>query len=420
MTRLSVVVILLILVFAGCSSDAPEPDAGELKATLVVSGATPSTEVAGTETSGEEPTAVHQPSATVGPSSDEPISIEKTATVVDPIATERPEPVRERLDPAELTPSRCVFDSHLVGFGTAPAPTSTPVPSNGGSAVVIDEAVLEEFTSRALTIAGHLGRWSREFDEIWVDQLTVEEQAAAVRALELRLSLLCDAISELTAPSQAQLGIIESVRESVRASLAWVTRAIDELQCCGTAQTADIERGRAVTGSFMSEVVSAVKIAVGNRSNREIEMLFENVKLELKAPAGWLSSSGTSSIIVMAPVDSQESGLAGLGPHFWSKGAALKVNRYRNNETNVTADSLERFESIPSSRGAITSVQDGGLIGDVGRTWNVDAGDDWRHSVSISITPDFVYVIEYGCPGVGSAGCGMLEQVAATLNLARR
>ncbi len=391
----------------------------------------------GGKTTGDEPDVISTSDETVLPATT-PVAVvtrlpstivvaEPSPTISVPPATSESEVVDEYLAVPEMDVQAvnirlCAISSSVGGsvFGTAPAPTVVPLPSDGRGSELIKrdgQQFLAELTS---TLRATIGL-NELFVEHWDGALTVRQQAAILHTFGNRLALLCGAANNVT-PSLEFSGAYSQFTDSLRTRHAWVVLAVEELQCCGNATGSKFQIGNTLTSQFIVDAsleIGSVRDELGLTKASEANLHVVNSLLGISLELSDEVIAVRNSIDVLVLSETEMNGLApeSLGPSSWGHGEAFRIRRFRNRDSMTAAEALEFHQQIVASYGTIGSVSSVSyVIGDAVETSFISDEIEWSMLVRLFIVGEFSYVVELGCRDINSESCELLGDVAASVS----
>jgi hypothetical protein len=310
-----------------------------------------------------------------------------------------------------LTLGSCIVASRSGSFGTAPAPTPTPSPKTNDSSGI---PLAQQSAANLEILGAHLLRWSTEFEEVWLLTKSVEEEAAALLALEKRLLPLCAAVESIEF-SENHSSILLGIVDALKIRHTWVTLAVSELKCCGTAHTDDLEIGRIGTHRYIEEVVSSMTAQFGSNDLVERIVTLDGLGLVVNLQDGWLLRDRGVSAELLAPVADQGSSLSGLGPASWGRGVATRIRKFKLPSASSLEEVVTRFSHVPTIHGEVAGEESSTVLGLDGHKWESVSDSGWVTYVLITHDNSYVYITEYGCSGVDIEACGRVENQLARI-----
>jgi hypothetical protein len=299
-------------------------------------------------------------------------------------------PTVETMPIAELSQGRCLLNSGSGTFGTAPGPTPTPT-SSGADSESIGPTVSEHLKAFAL----HLKYWSNLFETEWAVADSPEREAAALFKLNQRASSLCKSVRTVESALSAD-GLLAQYKEALRIRHSWSNLAIEQLLCCGSGRTADLEKGRDSTAKYVAsttEFVLQTLIDVGSLPSLQV---LEGVGVIYQPEAGWLISDSAGSALLIAPIDLQKDTVDGLGP--LKVGTGIRIRRFALADQQTLDEAVLRFGHLPKSIGEIRDHRASVIFGIDVETWVSESDLGWVTELSIGVDEKHVYIVEVGCP----------------------
>jgi hypothetical protein len=385
-------ILLLSMLILSCRSDAAEtPTPGTVQPVPTAVDALPTVEPTSTtepaptaETNAGAidpvPTATGTPSGTAGA-----VSVPVITTVPDSIDT-----------------SICIASVGNGSHGTAPGPTPIPDEDQGDLA----DADPNEIAKANATIdylIESLGYWSHDFESRWTDDISPGSQAEALIVLESRMATLCGAakgISKAVGLSEIRAFVIEALR--IRH--AWAVRAIQQLLDSGDANVPEMNSGRAETHEYVTALVEIYEAGRGYSEKSDILYLWDSVHLRAQIPSSWLVSEESSELTLLAPIDRQLSGAAGLGPNSLEIGTGITVRAFGLPAVKTLESAVEQFGHLPEIRGVVLTQDEGILFNQQAVWWSVDS-DGWIIFLGMTVIGQNLYFAEYACPANELAWC---------------
>ena len=327
-----------------------------------------------------------------------------TATTPDPVPTV----VLEKIAVDLAIPMRCELNSGTSGFGgTAPGPTPTPIPENGGTA-----GLLELNINAALGIADHIEASSIAFEDGWELASEGEEQAALLMELNGRLSLLCSATRFLEGASGLDLQIASALSEAIRTRYVWTVLALDELTCCENAKDSSLGVGRRLTHENMIRVVDNVRQQLSSSATNNDVLYLDRLGLRLGIPAGWVMTGGESRPVLIAPSSDFLPGFNGLGPSNWQSGISMRFRRFRVDSEISLSEATDSFKNLALNFGSVIEKTNAEFLGSPATKWVVSSSDsNWNMEILLTVANGYAYVLDLGCPPANPESCSVMRDI---------
>lgn len=305
--------------------------------------------------------------------------------------------------------------------GTAPGPTPTPLPDDGSRDAALISRELAEYFTAASPVAGHMISWSNVFNLERPETLGPGKQAESLQVLGLRAAQACDAVAQIKHFSPEVAGYDSLLREAVRVRHAWVRAAIQQLECCENAFSSDTGNGNTETSAIVSSLAPemvALLQRYGAAPSDTQRFSDEAIGIEMSVQAGWIVTADGLNPILYAPFDLNRSGLSGLGPDRWQRGAAVRVRRLRNPGDIDVGTASTRFSPLVTQQGSVASVEQTQVSGVAALRHVINSEiPNWSATVTVFVSGDFTFFVETGCPSDVPGACESVESAAASLKL---
>lgn len=323
------------------------------------------------------------------------------------------------IDRVQIVPCRISGDLAKNGFsgqGTAPAPTITPVPTDGSRQRDLIEKELSEFRVEVAPVVAALSNFDSAFQNGWPHADTAEKQAAQLHIFGNRLAQLCLAMSQLKIPPEV-LGEAVGLGESIRARQAWTGVAVDELLCCGDAHTEFMDVGLVNTVAAIVESISSLsKLLDEYLVSGEVDSArsIDNGRFGLTMAIGNDAVVVRNSVdmLVMFAVDSEILDPGSLGIENWDDGTAIRIRRLRNGSEISVSEAIAEYESLIARFGAPSRDDDRDVpeLNGIRISYPPLAGS-WTGSVTVFVKDGFTYFVESMCR---QSELGLCESVRAS------
>ena len=353
------------------------------------------------------------------PTVDDAVAAEKpipTATeVADVSSTTTQIPVIEVV-PDTIDTSICVASNGNGSYGTAPGPTPTPT-GNHTAGTNVDPEERQKASAALGYLVNSMNHWSSVFESDWSKNATPALQVEALSSLESRLAALCGAAADVS--KMAGLNELRSqVVEGLRIRHAWAVLAIRQLLCCGDANVPEMNSGRVDTHQYLVALAESHGAGQLEMKTSDITYVLDGLNLRAVIPSNWLISQNTSRVTLLAPIDSQLAGTAGLGPDSFGIGTGIVIRTFGLPEAKTLESVVEQFGHLPGTRGVATAQENGILFGQLASWWLIDS-DGWTIRFGMTVEGQNLYFTEYACPADKMSWCddssSLLDGIAIIL-----
>ncbi len=309
------------------------------------------------------------------------------------------------------------------GFGTVPYPSPTPPPDVGEN--VAERAYV--FVAAMAPILDSVAHTARAADAAWRDAESPQEFARVLSSEGRKLWLLCSAVAVTPdwAPARQFRSAVEQALLARSAALAAAVETLREAPAAirdGDDERAASTRGLLDLPRQFDETVRENGEAGMATSSTAHTVSSDVLELAIEVPAGWVTVRNQVDIVLAAPPELQMDGVAGLGPNGWGLGAALRIQRLRNEPGWTLADAAGVLDSLLSRLGdriGQATVEVGGTEG----VLHIYAAPDraWRTLAAATVVGDATYLLELGCPEDLSSRCdATLQRFTRTVEFGGR
>ena len=362
----------------------------------------------------------------VGPGQSTSTPTESDQTAVNPTST--PEPALPELpvfpaDLAAVSSCRLAGDVRQVGSaGTAVAPTPTPLPAASDKAPSTITGELTDYQLQVQPIISSLSYLNEVFQVSWTRADSPDQQAAQLLVLGNRLSQMCSAMSELYIPHEA-LSVSIVLADSIRARHSWVSIALDEIQCCGTARTEFMNVGFDSTYEALKDSLAGVSGLIADvtdptgGSPRTVKSE-DRLSLTLSVTAdGIIVRNGLDLLVIY--VEEDELLLPqSLGQTPWRDGYGLKIKRIRNSSDLTVEDSIEEYSFLLALHGEYIKDADTDISGlDAVRIRYIGLESGWSGWVILFVRDGYTYFVELMCEEHNSEVCNSLQDTVSSIRV---
>lgn len=306
--------------------------------------------------------------------------------------------------------------------GTAPAPTPTPTRVASGDprdpAIVGDE--MRAFGAEFNPIISSLTGFREALQTAWPQAESTDQQAAQLHVFGNRLAQLCSAASETNVPPEIRSEAI-GFGESLRISNAWTILALEELNCCGTAQTDFFDVGYDSTSLESVRTSDALVVAL-RQYMRPVSGVPERVVtldrfgLDMTVTESAVVVRNSIDVVVVFPEPREILDPAYLGPDPWTFGTAVRIRRLRNSSDLSVDQALVEYAGLINRFGE--PQQSGELeVSSFDNTQLSFPGLDygWTETTVAFVLDGFTYVVETMCHPELLEQCEFAERTVESL-----
>jgi len=326
---------------------------------------------------------------------------------------------------ADVNISDCRLSGNLRAFGgsgqgSAPAPTSTPLPIDSSRDDELVRLEITEYRNEMTPVLELLIGFHGKFRETWPDAVTPEQQAAQLHVIGNRLAQLCSAASQVSIPPEIS-GEGFGLGQAIRATHAWVNLANNELVCCNDAKIDSMDVGFVLTTAEIDWATAVIyeifrDYEITSEIPGERTLVAEKFGFEMTIDKSAVIMRNSIDLLVIYPKEFEVLEPASLGPKAWNSGAGLRVRRLRNTSELSVEQAVDEYESLIA------------LLGDPVRIVGMDITDydeirlsipnledDWIAEILVFVSDGFTYFIESLCRAENSTVCEQVERSVESL-----
>jgi hypothetical protein len=326
----------------------------------------------------------------------------------------------------QLPVCRAEFNQPLAELGTAPYPTPTPVSAGGDRPQTQVLAELTDYYRAAWPVASLARSWTADIGGRYAGAASSQEMGIELDAFGVRLAQVCAAAALLPDVPEA-FAATRAFREALLSSHAWAVRVSDALRCCGASEARKLEGGRlmaaeaiAAASNSINAVAAEYGVSAGPPGFSRV-VSSEVLGVSVRLPYDWPVLDDSAQVVALAPGQWQVTTAGGSGPKYWALGTALRIRRLRNPPGWDLNSALPRADTVLSPFGAAKETRPARIAGlQAIEQTRVDETANWRTKVVITVSGEFTFLIESGCPTHMAQECDRLfAELLATVTLPR-
>lgn len=325
------------------------------------------------------------------------------------VASDRPE---LNVELTTLTVPVCRTDPSQggqVGFGTVPR--SAPV-----AGVLTDTT--DHDVARAL---GPMASWLRgatvSADEAWVSAESDQDYARAILVEGRRVWLLCGAVAA-TSDSVRVHPITSSLAIALGEMQIWLSDRLETLRSDASG-VRDMDDSRIRISADLRGIQESIEKLVvelgdpGLARPDDLAVMNPLLETEFDVPSGWFVLRNEIDILLAAPFAFQEEGVTGLGVPGWNAGTAVRLRRFRHEESWTLSDTEGLLDSLYIKFGEQIGQSVTELDGYAAITRTYESAEyQWISFVTATVVEHRSYLLEFGCPISQDEYCaGQLDEL---------
>jgi len=270
-----------------------------------------------------------------------------------------------------------------------PAPTPTP----------------GEFMAAAVPIIQFASGIADRFQDPWGSVRGPSEEAALLGVHGRRVAALCRGVGFLR-PSAAEDELAGRIRDAIGRRYEWVSGAAEQLTCCGTGRTGDLEAAQEATRNTLEDLLLEFSSLAGTAPDGARTWISTDLGVTLSVPAGWVLVRSDFEMVLLAPARFQRIGDNGLGMGPRANGSAVRVWTVSRPGTYTLDDALRDAQPLMTRYGEPQTAETvivGGVEGVQHTLKDEDAG--WQTRLTVFALEGRGYFFEAGCPVEHASEC---------------
>jgi hypothetical protein len=260
-----------------------------------------------------------------------------------------------------------------------------------------------------------LDEYSMAMHAGWPHADATEQQAAQLHVFGNRLGQLCAAASLISVPPEI-LGQAVGLGESLRISHAWTMLALEELNCCGSAQTEYFDIGYNSTSFESVRAAAALELALkeysgssGGSSERVVEI--ERFGLQLTIDDAAIIVRNSVDVAVVFAESQEILYPSSLGPEPWRFGTGIRIKRLRNSSELSVEQAVVEYEGLLTRFGDVERASEIVLkVVDEIQFETAVLEHGWVGSTIVFVRDGFTYFVESMCRPEFADQCESVER----------